>query len=112
MMDPRAPLPLSPQQFHILLSLVDGPGHGYGIIRAVEQRTGGEVTLGTGTLYTALARLLDLGLIAEADKASPRRRYYRLTPQGRSALQAEADRLEDLVRHARRSGLRPSRVRS
>jgi DNA-binding PadR family transcriptional regulator len=107
--DPRLFLPLSAQQFQILLALSDADRHGYGIILDVEERTRGEVRLGTGTLYTAIAGMLDGDLIAEArGRASedPRRKYYRLTPLGRSVLQAETRRLEALVREARRKGIR------
>jgi DNA-binding PadR family transcriptional regulator len=62
MSDVRKYLPLSPQQFHILLALTDGHLHGYGIIRDIADRTGGALRIGTGTLYTALARLDTLGL--------------------------------------------------
>ena len=116
--DPRRFLPLSPQQFHILLALVDGDRHGYGIIREVADRTDGAVRLGTGTLYTAIARLEQLALVAEsdgraaapervrvADRRDERRRYYRLTPLGRAVLRAETARLEALVRAARRKGV-------
>jgi DNA-binding PadR family transcriptional regulator len=112
--DPRRFLPLSPQQFHILLALTGGHLHGYGIIRDVEARTGGTIRLGTGTLYTALARLETLELVDEsARRAAPteddeRRRYYRLTPLGRAVLTAETERLETLVRHARRRGIAAS----
>jgi DNA-binding PadR family transcriptional regulator len=108
-------LPLSAQQFHILLALVDGHRHGYGIIQDVAGRTDGALRLGTGTLYTALARLSTLGLIDESDRRPPaaaddeRRRYYRLTPLGRAVLAAETSRLETLVAHARRKGIQPAR---
>src|SRR5262245_2452631 len=108
-------LPFSPQQFQILLSLTDGHRHGYGIIRDVAARTDGALRLGTGTLYTALARLETLGLVEETEPRSrpadddERRRYYRLTPLGRAALKAETDRLDALVHHARRKGIVPSR---
>jgi len=112
--DPRRYLPLSPQQFHILLALTDGERHGYGIILDVAERTGGGLRLGTGTLYTAVARLLALGLVAGAahrpardEKDDERRRYYRLTPLGRAVLEAETARLDALVRHARRKGVQP-----
>jgi DNA-binding PadR family transcriptional regulator len=115
MVDARAYLPLSPQQFHILLSLVDERRHGYGIIREVEQRTGGGLRLGTGTLYTALARLEALELVGESARRpaargddDERRKYYVLTPLGRAVLQAELDRLDALVRHARRKGVTAS----
>ena len=113
--DPRRFLPLTPQQFHILLALTDGHLHGYAIIRDVEQRTGGALRLGTGTLYTALARLDALGLVDEssrrpaASQDDERRRYYQLTPAGRAVLAAETARLETLVRHARRKGVKPGR---
>ena len=108
-------IPLSPQQFHILLALTDGHLHGYGIIGDVAGRTDGALRMGTGTLYTALARLSTLGLIDESDRRPPaeaddeRRRYYRLTPLGRDVLTAETARLEALVGHAHRKGVRPPR---
>jgi len=107
-------LPLSPHQFQILLALVDGERHGYGIILEIDERTRGAMRLGTGTLYTALARLVHGGLITESARRPPaaddddRRRYYRLTPLGRAVLRAEASRLEALVRQARGKGIHPS----
>src|SRR3954471_22469527 len=110
--DLRSFLPLTPQQFHILLALTDGHLHGYAIIRDVAARTAGAVRLGTGTLYTALARLDGLGLVVESDARAAaddaRRRYYRLTPLGRAVLAAETGRLDALVRHARRKGVKPA----
>jgi DNA-binding PadR family transcriptional regulator len=99
-------LPLSPQQFHILLSLARQDRHGYGVIQDVAARTG--ETMGTGTLYTAIARLADLELVEETGEDDGRRRHYRLTRLGRAVLEAEAARLEALVRFARREGLRPA----
>ena len=113
--DPRAFLPLTPQQFHILLALTGSHLHGYAIIRDIEQRTAGALRLGTGTLYTALARLEALGLVDESSRRAPagedddRRRYYRLTPLGRAVLAAETERLESLVRHARAKGITAGR---
>jgi DNA-binding PadR family transcriptional regulator len=101
-------LPLSAHQFHILLALTDADRHGYGVIQDVEQRTGGDMRLGTGTLYTAIARLVALGLIGESGPEDDRRRYYRLLPLGRAVLQAETRRLETLVRHAHARGVRSS----
>jgi DNA-binding PadR family transcriptional regulator len=106
--DPVRFLPLSAHQFHILLALTDGERHGYGVIQDVEQRTGGDMRLGTGTLYTAIARLVALGLIGESGREHDRRRYYRLLPLGRAVLQAETRRLEALVRHAHARGVRSS----
>jgi DNA-binding PadR family transcriptional regulator len=113
--DPRPYLPLTPQQFHILLALTDGERHGYGIIVEIAERTGGALRLGTGTLYTAVARMVTLGFLSEAarrpvrDDDDDRRRYYRLTPLGRAVLKAEAARLEALLRHARQKGIQPDR---
>lgn len=106
---------MSPQQFHILLALADNERHGYGIILEVADRSAGALRLGTGTLYTALARLMEDGLILEsgrrpaASRDDARRRYYRLTPFGRAVLEAEAARLEAMVRQARRKGVQPAR---
>jgi DNA-binding PadR family transcriptional regulator len=113
--DPQPYLPLTPQQFHILLALTDGERHGYGIILEVAERTGGALRLGTGTLYTAVGRMATLGFLSEAarrparDQDDDRRRYYRLTPLGRAVLTAEAARLDALLRHARRKGIQPDR---
>lgn len=111
MANPHSFLPLSHQQFHILLALTGQPRHGYGIILEVAARTDGALRMGTGTLYTAIARLLTLELIAETNP-DDRRRFYRLTPLGRSVLRAETSRLDALVRHARDLGIDPVRVRS
>ncbi len=97
-------LPLKPNWFHILLSLANEEQHGYGIMQEVLERTDGKIRLWPATLYGTLERLLEEGLIAEANRRPPadeddaRRRYYRLTPLGRRVLAAESIRLEDLVR--------------
>ena len=109
--DPSRFLPLSPHQFHILLALTDADRHGYALIRDIEKRTDGALRLGTGTLYTGIARLVELGLIADADREHERRRYYRLLPLGRAVLRAETARLEALVRHAHARGVRPAPAR-
>ena len=104
-------LPLTPGVFHILLALADQDRHGYAIILDVAERTGGAMRLGTGTLYTAIARLLEQDFIEEsderpgADEDDERRRYYRLTPFGREVANAEARRLAALVRMARARGI-------
>lgn len=103
-------IPLSVPQFHILLALADDDRHGYGIILEIAERTGGELRLGTGTLYTAIAGLVDSGLLVRAPQRrgdeDERRRYYRLTPLGRAVLEADLARLAAQVRQARRKGLR------
>ena len=104
-------LPLTPAVFHILLALADQDRHGYAIILDIAERTGGAMRLGTGTLYTAISRLLDGGLIEEpderpdADQDDERRRYYRLTAFGRDVANAEARRLAALVKMARSRGI-------
>ena len=97
--------PVSEQLFHILLSLVDEPKHGYGIIQEVERRTKGRVKLGASTLYSAIKRIRAWSWVAEVDAPDvgedPRRRYYGLTREGRRVVKSEARRLEELVTHAR-----------
>ena len=99
-MDTSPPLPPAP--FHILLAMLDGPAHGYGLLQTVREQSGGRVPLGTGSLYRHLSRLIGAGLVTEtrAERgADPRRgTYYRLTPAGRQALADERDRLAGLVR--------------
>ncbi len=112
MPDAQSFLPLTPQQFHILLALIDQPRHGYGIILDVAARTDGALRLGTGTLYTAIARLLALDLLADTRREDDRRRVYRITALGRAVLTAETARLDALVRLARASGVAPARTRS
>lgn len=115
-MDPDALLPLPPVTFHILVALADGDRHGYAIIQDVAARTGGAIKIQAGTLYRSIQRLLEEGLIAEKrtrpaiGEDDERRRYYRLTPFGRQVAQAEARRLESLVKLARRSGLVPGKA--
>jgi DNA-binding PadR family transcriptional regulator len=105
--------PLTAPVFQILLSLADAELHGYAIIQDVAERTGGEVRLTASTLYAAVKRLLDAEWIAELDDAErpdaddARRRYYRLTPQGRQAARIEARRLERLADMARAKRLLP-----
>ncbi len=112
--DPRDLLPLPSHDFQVLLSLADGPGHAYGMAKAVEGQTGG-VRLGIGLLYRILARLTADGVIEDylpsigAEGHEARRRYYRLTTFGRRVARAEAVRLEDVVKTARRQKLLPSR---
>jgi len=104
--------PLSTQVFQILLSLVDRELHGYAIIQDVAERTDDEVRLTASTLYAAVKRLLDQGLIDEvrsrARDDDARRRYYRLTPAGRKAARDEAHRLERLAAMARAKRLLPT----
>ena len=103
-------------EFHILLSLANGERHGYGIIRDIEAR--GETSVpDVGTMYRALARMVEAGLIEAADRRSAsdigdeRRNYYRITSAGMRVARAEARRLEALMRAARVGGLLPKGVK-
>jgi len=111
--DPEGHLPLSPAVFHILLALADEERHGYGIMQEVKRRTDGKVRLGAGTLYGAIKRLLEKGIIAETDERpdpelnEERRRYYRLTDFGQRVLRAEVSRLNQLVQQSRAKEVLP-----
>ena len=100
-------LPLTPAVFEILLALADQDRHGYGIMQEVEQRTEGLMKLGPGTLYGSIKRMLESNLIEDSgDRPDPeldddRRKYYRLTKQGRRVASAEATRLDRQVQQAR-----------
>src|SRR5215467_5938472 len=99
--------PLTAAMFNVLISLADGEKHGYAILKEVDEQTGGEVQLSTGTLYGIIKRLLAEGLIVEsrnrpsANEDDSRRRYYRLTDAGREVAVAEAVRMEKLLARAR-----------
>lgn len=101
-------LPLTVPVYQILIALLDEPLHGYALLRDIESRTGGEVRLTASTLYGAIARMLDVNLIAEvSDRTSDRRRSYRITRTGRVLVQREAERLAraaDLARAKRLIG--------
>ena len=104
-------LPLSPAVFYILLSLPDGPKHGYAIMKEVEEMTGGKITLGPGSLYGSIKRLLQDGMIVETDHRpiraldDERRRYYQLTDYGRTVLAGEVDRLASAVLLAKKKAV-------
>ena len=113
--------PLTPATFHILLSLMHQPAHGYHIKRMVEERTNGAVLLGAGTLYSGIRRMESDGLIQETDppeqasgdlEPRSRWRFYAITPRGRDALEREIARLETDLRAARaavrKAGLVPA----
>jgi DNA-binding PadR family transcriptional regulator len=100
--------------YFILAALIDGPHHGYGIIKRVKTLSDGRVALAAGTLYGALERLAADGLIRpdrEEVVEGRTRRYYRLTPDGTAVLHTEAERLRqaaDVVQRARNRA--PGRV--
>ena len=103
--DPRKPLSLP--VIHILLALAEGARHGYAIKQDVEERTGGAIRLGPGTLYEAIQRLLESELIEEASQADPengqqaQRRYYALTKVGWAVLRDGIAHLDAIVERAR-----------
>jgi DNA-binding PadR family transcriptional regulator len=114
--DADALLPLPPASFHILVALAGEDLHGYAIMQDVTARTGGELKLSAGTLYRSIQRMLEQGLIAEV-RARPapelddeRRRYYRITPFGRTTAKAEARRLAQMLKLARASGFAPGKA--
>jgi DNA-binding PadR family transcriptional regulator len=106
-------LPLTPVSFEILLALAGGEQHGYAVMLDVERRTGGAISLHAGSLYRALNRLLEAGLIEELDERpdpendDERRRYYKLTRKGLDVARGEARRLERQVAAARERRLLP-----
>ncbi len=108
-------LPLRRVEFHILLSLATGERHGYGIIRDIEAR-GDSSPPDLGTMYRALARMVEAGLIEAAgrraeDDGEERRNNYRITNTGVRVARAEARRLETMMQAARVGGLLPKEVR-
>ena len=102
-------VPLRPVEFHVLLSLAGGERHGYAILQDMRKR--GEAVPDVGTLYRALARMVDQGLIEPTDSRrhpaadDERRNYYQITDAGVRVAKAEARRLETLMRAARIGGL-------
>lgn len=109
-------LPLKPKVLHILLTLADGPRHGYSIMQDVATRTGGQIRIWPTALYGTLRELEQLDWIVESEKRpnddDERRRYFALTALGKRVLAAEVRRLEAIVAHARASGAlrQPERV--
>ena len=101
--DAQSFIPLKTNWFHIMLSLAGGEQHGYGIMQEVLNRTTGKVRLWPATLYGSIKRLIEADLIEESDERpapeqdDARRRYYRLTALGRHVLDAECERLQELV---------------
>ena len=95
--------PMSESYFYILLCLAAGPNHGYGIMQMTEKLTGGEVTIGSGTMYGATGNMIKKGWIRETISAGSgldRKRLYQLTGAGREALDAEIARLDRMLKNA------------
>lgn len=106
MTDMRDFAALSTVAVEVMMTLAEGPLHGYAIKQRIEARVGGDFVLGSGSLYQALQRLERRKLVAESashDDADPRRgRVYRLEPAGREALATELGRMKRLLADARR----------
>ncbi len=101
----ESPIRLTPAFFHILLTVVNEASHGYAIMQTVQERTGGAVKLGPGSLYWAIKRLVDADLLKEvpapsADSEDERRRFYALTVFGRDVLEREVAILAEIVGYA------------
>lgn len=104
--DPSTFIPLKPSTYCVLLALAEGELHGYAIMQTVREMTSGRDAILPGTLYAALARMVDEGLIEERDggeeaSGGPRRRYYRRTTLGLAVARAESERLHALLDVAR-----------
>jgi DNA-binding PadR family transcriptional regulator len=100
--DPSDFIPLKQSTYCVLLALADGELHGYAIMQAVAEMTSGRDQILPGTLYAALARMVDEGLIEERDgveetSGGPKRRYYRRTKLGKAVARAESERLHALL---------------
>ncbi len=114
-MEPSSPdveryLPLTPTAFEILLSVAEGDLHGYAVMLAIEECTGGRLSLNPGTLYRALDRLVDQGLLErvkgeQGGSGAERRKFFRLSQLGARVAAAEAARLADQVNAARARAL-------
>jgi DNA-binding PadR family transcriptional regulator len=103
--DPEHYLPLTPMAFEILLAVTEGDRHGYDVMLAIERRTGGRLSPNPGTLYRAINRLVDEGLLETArgvSHDSEPRTLFRLSRLGARVLAAEASRLADQAGTARR----------
>ncbi len=102
---------LTPAVIHVMLALAGGERHGYAILKDVQRRSASQLRFGPGTIYGTLQRLMEAGWVEEVEAPSAatdaRRRYYRLTGDGRQALKAEVDRLGDLLDIARSHRIHP-----
>lgn len=106
---------LKPLPLHILLTLTDGDSHGYAIMQAIRERTGGSLAAQTASFYRHLGKLIDEGWVAEAtgrrEGDDPRRgAYYRLTARGRQVLADEQRRLTELVAQMKKIRLSPRKA--
>jgi DNA-binding PadR family transcriptional regulator len=107
---PTDHLPMNPLEFHVLLVLMEGQLHGYGIAKVIEERETGIGKVLPTNLYRRLRDMAGSGMISEAaDSDGGQRRLFQMTPYGKEVAQAEAERLEALVISARQQSLLPTR---
>jgi DNA-binding PadR family transcriptional regulator len=103
--------PLTPAVVHVLLALAGGERHGYAILKDVQAHLGSRLRVGPGTIYGTLQRLMEAGWVEEAGPpgadVDQRRRYYRMTRDGREALRSEVDRLGEVLDVARAHRIQP-----
>ena len=107
---PADHLPLTPLTLAVLVVLADGPRHGYAVLKALEARPGPRLFGGAGSLYAALQRMVDQGLVEEAPEAGGdgrRGRAFAITPHGRAVARAEMGRLQAELEAGRRRDLLP-----
>lgn len=106
-------VPLTPAAFYILFALADSDKHGYAIMQEIGRRSEGGFHMGPATLYTNIQRLQAGGLIKEvsADSEDARRRIYRLTRQGKAAMEGELERMRKVLRQAQSFSLVPKAAR-
>ncbi len=100
--------PLAPRDFLILMALVSGRVHGYGILQSIKEESGGSIHMDPANLYRSLRRLAREGLVQEHSPDDQRRRHYELTVEGRATAEVEADRLARLVDLAKHKRLIPA----
>jgi len=107
---PSSHVPMHPLEFHVLLVLMEGDLHGYGIAKEIEERETGIGKIFPTNLYRRLRDMAQSGMISEAaDSTGGQRRFFQMTPYGKEVAQAEAERLEALVMSARQQSLLPTR---
>jgi DNA-binding PadR family transcriptional regulator len=108
--------PLTPAVLHILLALSTQERHGYGIMKQVSSDSQGKVSMGPGTLYGSIGRMIEAGLICESDKKidaeldDERRIYYKITGLGKRTLAAELERYREVVGVARQKRRTPKPI--
>jgi DNA-binding PadR family transcriptional regulator len=106
---------MTPAVVHVMLALAGGERHGYAILKNVQEHAGSRLRFGPGTIYGTLQRLMECGWVEEtappAADVDPRRRYYRMTKDGRDALRSEVDRLGAILDAARAHRIEPRRLR-